>query len=1035
VSSLLTGVALAAMPSAACAGTWVPDSGLPTVQIKMGGGASVAALPSGLVLAALPGAGVFSSDAGSSWEPAGAGPMLTGSPDMVERTAIASAPSDGNIVYLGETEGPNSRLWRSDDAGATWREVTPPFTYPCDYHRPLPPLISISATHPDTLYVASANDGDCPAPTIRRSIDGGMTWTDAGSLIPQTNLFAVDPWSAKEFSIGWAASTDRLLRSTDHGATWSIVNLDRAICGGDPSCDDEARGFVIDPVRPNTMYALTRPGIVRSTDDGASWQNVAPTPISFAFLPLNGLAVDPTGAIVAAIEISADGYVDTKLSGDGGTTWTTHEIRDALFPQIAQDTRNVAVVPDPSGAIDNTTIVVDDDEHDITYVTHDAGQSWTNVPSDRFTNTRATALDASASNPAHLIAALEAAGAAATSGTAWLLAAGLVNADSTLSAYSITSDPAAPGRVYLGTGRGVFISHDDGATYTPTTLDHGAIDALAVDPASEAVYAGAYDGGIWRSLDGGDTWQDISAGLGDTSVNSLAITTRAADKVLLAATTSSGVWQSLDAGAHWSATPLAAQWTNALAVDPTDSSTVYAGGCANDSSTPVVERSDNGGASWQAADGDLGATCLNDLAADAANPGVVYAASGGAGIWTSADQGQSWTPMDNGLSDRTLVDFGLLLDPDGNTLHAATAAGIMRYAFASDAWSGVSFDPSSVPAGGAVDMDVVFVNDGPDDATNVVGTLTLPAGMTAPPTGDGTCSGGATMTCQLGTLAAGDSVEVTFTIAAPTTPGRYTITSSVRQSRPDTDPYDDTDNEPLTVTPAPTPTPTPTPAAPDTTPPDSVQLLAAGLARRFQTSRTLSVSFAGHDNSAGPLSYDLRERTATPHSGFGGYQLIAHTTTSPTANVTLTPGTTTCLSARATDDAGNASSWTSESCTAVPLPAAALHRRGPWTAQHDGHAVFGAAETTTAHGATLTLRGITARRLALIADRCSACGSVTVSFAGRRIATINLASRPATPAALIQLAPFSAPRHGTLTITATSSRRHIRIDAVGVSAT
>jgi uncharacterized repeat protein (TIGR01451 family) len=90
----------------------------------------------------------------------------------------------------------------------------------------------------------------------------------------------------------------------------------------------------------------------------------------------------------------------------------------------------------------------------------------------------------------------------------------------------------------------------------------------------------------------------------------------------------------------------------------------------------------------------------------------------------------------------------------------------------------------TVHVGDIVDYDLMVTNMGPGDAMNVVLVDNLPAGMAfvaAVPSNDGTCTeAGGTVTCELGTIAVGDSVSVSIQgmLAAVAVSNKASVTSS-----------------------------------------------------------------------------------------------------------------------------------------------------------------------------------------------------------------------------------------------------------------
>jgi uncharacterized repeat protein (TIGR01451 family) len=110
---------------------------------------------------------------------------------------------------------------------------------------------------------------------------------------------------------------------------------------------------------------------------------------------------------------------------------------------------------------------------------------------------------------------------------------------------------------------------------------------------------------------------------------------------------------------------------------------------------------------------------------------------------------------------------------------------------------------ASAIAGTSATWDITVANAGPSEAASVVVTDTLPAGLTWS-TVPASCSTGPddTITCALGTLAAGTSIVLTVESAIdPATPaGSVTNVASAASATPDPDPADDSGSGALTIT-------------------------------------------------------------------------------------------------------------------------------------------------------------------------------------------------------------------------------------------
>lgn len=164
-----------------------------------------------------------SRDGGLSFQDAKNPGLFTLGRLSFQRVAIAVAPSDPNIVYVAGTRsnGELSGIWRSDDAGESWRNYAPsgnPGFTPLSTTGRDAFVLDVFPDEPDRVVVAGVN-------WYTFSQERGWTQTaqrfnpTADDYIPaKVYSLAFDPSAAGTFFIG----TDfQVIRSTDNGNTFS----------------------------------------------------------------------------------------------------------------------------------------------------------------------------------------------------------------------------------------------------------------------------------------------------------------------------------------------------------------------------------------------------------------------------------------------------------------------------------------------------------------------------------------------------------------------------------------------------------------------------------------------------------------------------------------------------------------------------------------------------------------------------------------------------------------------------------------------
>ncbi len=245
----------------------------------------------------------------------------------------------------------------------------------------------------------------------------------------------------------------------------------------------------------------------------------------------------------------------------------------------------------------------------------------------------------------------------------------------------------------------------------PTNVG-GRITAIALNPVNkDLLYIGVSNGGVFRSTDGGATWEHIFAKDGRLAVGALALS--AGDpKVLYLGTGEAngsatsgaffgdGLYRSDDRGNSWQSIGLKeSQHIGRIVVDPRDADRVFVaatGYLYGKNDARGIYRSEDGGQHWDQVLFVNDSTSAIDIAMDERFPDTLYAAfwerirhadardyAGlSSGVYRTFDGGSHWERLTNGLPmDEDVGRIGLAVGPDG-AVYAAYSSNPVTNDFA-----------------------------------------------------------------------------------------------------------------------------------------------------------------------------------------------------------------------------------------------------------------------------------------------------------------------------------------------------------------
>jgi photosystem II stability/assembly factor-like uncharacterized protein len=578
--------------------------------------------------------------------------------------AIAIDPRNGRTLVVGSRD---SLLFRSDDAGASWRLLPFPRGTAGVFN-------SVLIDPQESLhYYAGLDAGDSRDSGVYESKDGGETWQAlAGLRGSRIEALAMSPINSSTLAAG---TSKGVFVSMDRGDTWRRISSPTDV----EMQDITALAF--DPADTNVLYAGTPHLPWKTTDGGATWHSISSGLIDDS--DIFSIRVDPNhpqlvfaSACSGIYRSDSGGEAWVKIQGIPGTHRRTHI--------ISEDPRNSATI------FAGTTLGL--------FKSPDGGKTWRHLSSEQV-----NWMVFDPGEPRTLYLATEFAGILKSTDSGETFHAmneGFAN--HRLSEIASDGKRLYASSTYEGLFGGVFVSSDGGLQWSlranEEALNGRNLHSLTASPANADVVFAASEDAIVKSADGGKTWVPVAqprvvvparAGQRVHSVERVHIHAIRAvqygkSMLVLFAGTDAGLFRSSNSGATW-------EQVKAAGITGVSVQAIYAP--ASGASRLAARTasglflSEDSGHTWQPAlvpDGYY----IYDVALPVEHEVAILAATS-RGVLQSTDEGEHWKLVTEGVPAAT-VDSVRFNPSEGREAFLVQYGNVYRTADGGDSWQAFS---------------------------------------------------------------------------------------------------------------------------------------------------------------------------------------------------------------------------------------------------------------------------------------------------------------------------------------------------------
>jgi len=413
-----------------------------------------------------------------------------------EVNSLVFNASNPNIVYAGRKSNSQSQVYRSEDLGDTWVQVSS-LNFPGSNWVELD--LAVSPANPNIINVATSTE------ELYQSTDGGLTFNFVSNLPNNFGIVGMSKTNADVIYTGWL----NVYQSNNGGQNWNQLTH----WYFNPPFEEvhaDQRNVFTSPHHDELIYFCNDGGLYVHNEVENTWTDLSDGLIITQYYKMATAQTDPFYMIGGTQD---NGGRMRRADGN----WRSTNGGDAMEQAIDPTNENIIYTTYINGLLYRSM----DGWISDTY--NSISDNIPGMPEGEGTGSWVTPYMLDPTNPQRIIAGYGRVFESLNRGDSWTNISLFLNPGETMDCLNIA--PTSPNTIYVGSNDNAYRTYDNGENWEEISLlASDPVTSFSIDSLNDQhvwMTLGAYHQGfkVYESFNGGDSWENISEDLPNVPIN------------------------------------------------------------------------------------------------------------------------------------------------------------------------------------------------------------------------------------------------------------------------------------------------------------------------------------------------------------------------------------------------------------------------------------------------------------------------------------------------------------------------------------